>query len=344
MNAVRPEPSGDWFDCVPKVELHVHLEGAIPLDALWELVSKYGGDPGVPNPEALADKFHFKDFHHFIDTWVWKNQFLRQYEDFDFLAEAVALDLARQNIRYVEAFYSPADFRRHGLQAQKLTEAIRSGLARVPGVEVALIADMVRDFGDEQAAITLADVNEVRDLGVIGIGLGGSEREFPAAWFAPVYEQARQLGFHTTAHAGEAAGAESVWSSLRDLRAERIGHGTRANEDPSLVDYLATSGIPLEMCPWSNVCTGVVRSLREHPLREYVERGLVVTVNSDDPKMFDTSLAHEYRLLVQELGFSRDGIRALILQGIISSWLPEARKTEMIKQFRSDPAWHNPLP
>ena len=118
----------DWFRRVPKVELHVHLEGAIPYAMLWELLGKYGGDPSVPDQEALIRKFAYRDFRHFIETWNWKNGFLREYEDFTIIAEAVARDLARQNVRYVEAFYSPPDFRRHGLQTQRVTAAIRSGL------------------------------------------------------------------------------------------------------------------------------------------------------------------------------------------------------------------------
>jgi len=202
----------NWFERIPKVELHIHLEGAIPYDALWELVKKYGGDPEVPTLEALLRKFEFKDFPHFIDTWVWKNQFLREYEDFTFIAEAVARDLLEQNIRYVEAFYSPPDFTdRHGLTTQKLTEAIRAGFSQVSEIEINLVADLVRDFGPEKAAHTLAEVAEVKALDVIGIGIGGSEQNFPPEPFKDIYEQARVFGFHTSAHAGEVAGAESVW-------------------------------------------------------------------------------------------------------------------------------------
>jgi len=329
----------DWFDRVPKVELHLHLEGAIPLPATWELMQKYGGDPTVPDLAALQRRFAYRDFPHFIATWIWRNQFLREYEDFTLIAEAAARDLAQQNIRYVEAFFSPTDFSRHGLGTQELAAAIRRGLDRVPEVEVALVADLVRDTGPQRAATTLAEVNEARGLGVIGIGIGGSEHDFPPEPFAAVYEEARRLGLHTTAHAGEAAGAQSVWGAIRHLRVERIGHGTRAAEDERLLDYLAAERIPLEMCPLSNVRTGVVRSIEEHPVRRYFERGLLVTVNTDDPKMFGNSLAEEYRLLESRLGFSRDEIRALILQGIAASWLPVERKKQWVARFLSDPGW-----
>jgi adenosine deaminase len=328
-----------WFERVPKVELHVHLEGAIPHATLWELVQKYGGDPSLPTLQALEQRFQYRDFPHFIRTWIWKNGFLREAEDFTRIAEAVARDLAGQNVRYVEAFYSPTDFRRHGLAVQELTHAIRAGLERVPGIDVMLVADLVRDEGPERAARTLQAVDEVRDRGVIGVGIGGSEHEHPPEPFAGVYERARRLGLRTSAHAGEAAGAASVWGAVRALRVDRIGHGTRAREDEALLDYLAEHAIPLEMCPLSNVHTGVVGSLREHPIRDYFERGIVVTVNTDDPKMFGNSLAGEYALLESELGFSRDDVRFLILNGIHASWLPEDRKRALADAFRADPAW-----
>jgi adenosine deaminase len=301
----------DWFDRLPKVELHLHLEGAIPLDALWSLVQKYG-DPDLSGPSDLEKRFTYRDFPHFIDTWMWKNRFLREYEDFTWIAEAVARDLARQNIVYAEAFYSPSDFARYGLGVQGLTEAIRAGLERVPQVKVALIADLVRDVSPAQAATMLRQVHEVRSLGVVGVGLGGSEQLYPPELFENVFAEARRLGFHTTAHAGEAAGAASVWGALRCLQAERIGHGMRAVEDEALMDFLAERRIPVEMCPLSNVRTGVVTGLREHPVRRFFERGMVVTINTDDPKMFGNSLAEEYRLLESELGFTREEILTLV--------------------------------
>jgi adenosine deaminase len=329
----------DWFAQVPKVELHLHLEGAIPYSTLWELVQKYGGDPSLPDLEALKSRFGYRDFPHFIETWLWKNQFLREYEDFTFIAEAVAHDLVQQNTRYAEVFYSPSDFARYGLKPQELTEAIRQGFSRVSNIEIGLVADLVRDDGPHQAAITLAAVREVQSLSVVGIGIGGSEQLYPPEPFQPVYEEARRLGFHTSAHAGEAAGAASIWGAVRQLQVERIGHGTRAEEDERLLDYLAEVQIPLEVCPLSNVRTGVVASIETHPVRRYFERGLFVTINTDDPKMFGNSLAEEYRLLENRLGFSREEIRALILQGIQAAWLSAEKKQELVEAFVHAPAW-----
>jgi adenosine deaminase len=327
---------GDWRDQVPKVELHVHLEGAIPLPALWGLIEKYGGDPGVPDLQALERRFAYRDFAQFIEIWVWKNGFLRELEDFTHIAEAVALHLREQRILYAEAFYSPPDFARHGLGTQDLTTAIRAGLDRVDGVRVNLVADLVRDFGPLLARRTLAEVAEVRrEGGVVGIGIGGSEQSFPPEPFAAVYQRARELGFRTSAHAGEAAGPESIWGALRALHVDRIGHGTRAGEDEALLDHLAEHRVPLEMCPVSNVRTGVVRSLEEHPLIDFMERGLLVTVSTDDPAMFQTSLAGEFRAL----GLTREQVRTLVLAGVEGSWLEGDASDALAGRIAADPSW-----
>ncbi len=321
----------DW----PKVELHFHLEGAIPLPTLWTLVQKYGGDPQVPDQHALVDRFSYQDFPHFLRIWNWMTGYLREAEDFTTIAEAVARDLEAQHHRYVEAFYSPSDFAYHGLTTQEITTAVRRGLDRVRGVEVALIADLVRNRGPEHGLRNLEEIAEVRNCGVIGIGIGGAEHDFPPEPFAPVYARARELGFHTTAHAGEAAGAASIWGALIVLRVERIGHGTRAYEDPRLLRYLAETQTPLEMCPLSNVRTGVVGAVEEHPIRRYVSEGLLVTVNTDDPKLFGNSLMDEYRLLQDRLGFTSEELQALTLNGIRASWLSEPRKDALLAEFQA---------
>ncbi len=331
----KPNPYAE----IPKVELHLHLEGAIPLPAMWQLVEKYGGDPEVKDFQALKKRFAYRDFPHFIDVWIWHCGYLREYEDFKFIAEAAARDLASQNVRYAEAFYSPTDFTRHGLTVQGITTAIREGLNRVPQTRVTLITDLVRDTGPDRAMRTLAQVSEVRDRGVIGVGIGGSEQDFPPEPFAQVYLRARELGFHTTAHAGEAAGSASIWGAINTLHVERIGHGTRAEEDPRLLDYLAASHLPIEMCPLSNVRTGVVPSIDVHPIRRYFQRGLCITVNTDDPWMFGNSLAEEYHLLDERLGFSRAEIRGLILNGVEASWLPADEKAALRSSLISDPHW-----
>jgi adenosine deaminase len=328
-----------WHESVPKVELHVHLEGAIPLEALFALMEKYGGDPAVPDLPTLARRFEYRGFPEFIEAWSWKNGFLREYEDFTHVAELTARDLARQGVCYAEVLFSPSLFARRGLAVQEVARAVRAGLSRVPEIEIALIADLVRDYGPDAETATLARLKEVKDLGIAGIGIGGSEHRFPPAPFKRLFEEARAAGFHTNAHAGEAAGAASIWDAIRELGAQRIGHGTRAGEDPALVDFLVARRIPLEMCPVSNVRTRVVASLREHPIRRYFEAGVVVTVSTDDPKMFQTRLADEYRLLEQECGWTKAEICGLIRSAIDSSWASDERKASLAAEFAADPAW-----
>ena len=273
-----------------KVELHLHLEGAIPHAALWQLICKYGGDATVPNLEALPGRFVYRDFPDFIDRWIWKQGFLREAADYELIGAAVAAELARQRVVYAEAFYSPVDVGQKGPAAQEMSLALRRGLGSVAGTEVALIMDAVRDLGPAGAMQKLEAVAEVAaEAGVIGIGIGGSEQRFPPEPFAPVYERARALDLRTTAHAGEVAGPESVWGAIRALGVDRIDHGMRAAEDPALVEYLAERRVPVTSCPGSNVATGAVASLDEHPIRRLLDAGVLVSVATDDPAMFGLS-------------------------------------------------------
>jgi adenosine deaminase len=340
----QPDPALlAWCRRVPKVELHLHLEGAIPHPTLLELVRKYDPAGPVGDLDTLVERFRYRDFPHFLDVWNWKHGFLREADDFALIAEAVARDLAGQRVRYAEMSFSPTDVAALGLSVGELAVAIRAGLDRVAGIQVGLIVDLVRDNGPERAARTLAEAAEVRELGVVGIGIGGSEHDFPPEPFGPVYERARALGLHTTVHAGEAAGPASVWGALT-LAPDRIGHGTRAAEDRRLVEHLAAHQVPLEMCPVSNVRTGVVPSLAAHPIGEFFAAGIPVTVNTDDPAMFDTSLALEYALLMEGLGFTPDGIRTLVLNAVAASWLPQDQRAELAAEVGTHAAWTAPAP
>ena len=330
----------DWLDAVPKVELHLHLEGAIPHSALWQLICKYGGDPLVPDEAALPGRFVYRDFPDFIDRWIWKQGFLREATDYELVGAAVASELARQRIVYAEAFFTPADAAAAGLSTQEVSLALRRGLTSVAGVEVALIADMARNYGPAVGARTVEEVAEIAvEAGVIGIGLGGSEHRFPPEPYAPVYERARALGLRTTAHAGEVVGPESVWGALRALRVDRIDHGTRAVEDPELLAYLAERRVPVTSCPGSNVATAAVARLEEHPIRRFLDAGVVVSVGTDDPAMFGLTLAGEFAALQSRLGFTDADVRRLMLNAVDSCWLPEEGRAELRARIVGDPAW-----
>ena len=330
-----------WLAALPKAELHLHLEGAIPLDALWTLIRKYGGDAEVADLPTLRRRLTYADFPAFIAAWIWKNGFLRSYEDFVFIAESVARSLAGQNVRYAELFFSPARFAPRGLEPAGLAEAIRRGLDRVPDIETWLIADLVRDLGPDSARETVAAAAEAREFGVVGIGMGGSEHAVPPEPFAEAFEAARRHGFRTTVHAGEAAGADSVRAALDALEPDRVGHATRAEEDPALIDRLAASRLPLELCPLSNVATGVVPELAAHPVRRYWKRGLNVSINTDDPGMFHNSLAGEYAALMDTFGFTPAEIRALVGQALDAAWRPGGG-APLRARFAAEPGWALP--
>jgi adenosine deaminase len=314
----------------PKIELHFHLEGAIPLPALWKLMQKYGGDPEVKTFDQLQDKFTFKDFAHFLDTWIWKNNFIREYDDFTFIAEEVAKDLIKQNIVYVESFYSPGRFTLIGMDIQEITKAIRKGLDKYKDrVEVKLIIDLVRDLGPEMGKEWLQNAIEVKSEGIIGIGIGGSEQSFPPEPYKEVYELARSHGLKTMAHAGEVAGPESVWGAVKTLRVDRIGHGTHAIKDKELISYIKKHKIPIELCPISNLRTKSITEMKDHPVRKYFDSGLILSINTDDPKMFNNTLEDEYLNLINNFQFSLYEINTIMESAITSAWCPDAQKQEL---------------
>ncbi len=328
--------STDVFAACPKVELHVHLEGAIPLDTLWDIIQGHGGDPEVGTPEALRRRFVYSDFRHFIETWWWMTGYLRTAADFTLAAEAVARSLAQQHIVYAEASFSPTDFARHGLTPQDLALAIRTGLDRVPDVRVTLNCDLVRDTGPRRAGATLEAVIEVAaDAGVGGITIGGSEQRYPPEPFAPVYRRAAEAGLHLTAHAGEAAGPDSVWGALRTLSVERVGHGVRSVEDASLIAYLVEHAIPLEVCPTSNLRTGIATDWETHPVGRLVSDGAVVTISTDDPAMFHCDLAGELREVAARCGTELAHPERLTLAAADASWLDTEDKAALRARIAS---------
>ena len=264
--------------------------------------------------------------------------YLRTTDDFTHLAEAVARHLATQHIIYAEASFSPTDFARHGLSPQELAVAIRSGLDRVNETRIVLNCDLVRDPGPERAAVTLAAVLEVAaETDVRGITIGGSEQSHPPEPFAPVYAAAADAGLHRTAHAGEAAGPASVWGALRSLDVERIGHGVRSVEDPELMAYLVEHQIPLEVCPTSNLRTGVAPSWEWHQVGELLDAGANVTISTDDPAMFHCDLAGELRGLAHHFGVT--DVERLTLNAVAASWLDAAERAALATRVNT--WWRN---
>lgn len=339
MKMERAERIEKFIDAMPKVELHLHLEGAIPHETLLAQIRRKGTEPSIRTVDDLKAKLTYTDFPSFIDLWIWKNTFIQHEEDFGEIAYAMLRGLSRQNVKYVESFYAPGDYSRFGLSTEGITECVIAGKERARsdfGIRCELIVDLIRDHGPEIGMKRLDEVTPYLGKGVIGIGIGGSEQLFPAGPYAEVYREARRRGFRLTAHAGEVAGADSIRSAIEDLGAERIGHGLRAYEDPEVVDMLKARRIPLEMCIISNSRTGVCPSVKEHPIRDYFREGLVVTVNSDDPSMFSSSLTDEYLALSRDLGFTLDEVKQVALNAVRASFLPAGEKAELVSTFESE--------
>ncbi len=327
-----------YFEKMPKVELHLHLDGAFTLEFLFELIKKYGGDSKIQSTADLKNWFSFKDFSHFIESWFWKNQFFREPIDFEESVYQTLKELSRQNIIYIEAFFSPWDYKNTGINPADIAYANINAIRRAEndfGIKCRLIADITRDHGHENALNRLNEITQFLGDELIGIGLGGSEQKYPANLFKGVFLEAKRRGFHRVAHAGEVSGSDSVWSAIRDLKVERIGHGVRSVEDTELVEYLQATQIPLEVCIVSNIKTGVYSNYADHPFLKLYSKGLSLTVNSDDPTMFGSTLADEYSILYNEFCLTLADISRIQNNSVESSFAKTQEKIAIKKKMNS---------
>ena len=318
---------------LPKAELHVHHVGSASPRIVAELAARHEGDTPVPaDPAALADFFAFRDFAHFIEVYLSVVDLIRDDEDVRMLTYEVARELARGQVRYAELTVTPYSHVRRGIPAPAFCDAIedaRAGAARDFGVELRWCFDIPGEAGLPAAEETLRVALEQRPDGLISFGLGGPEVGVPRPQFKPYFDRARAAGLHSVPHAGETTGPETIWDALRELGAERIGHGISAAQDPALMAHLAEHGIPLEVSPTSNLRTRAVPSLDEHPLPALVAAGVTVTINSDDPPMFGTTLEQEYAVAARLLGLDAAGVAALARAAVDASFLPDAGKAEL---------------
>ncbi|MFI7578645.1 adenosine deaminase [Micromonospora sp. NPDC049497] len=310
---------------LPKVELHVHHVGSASPRIVAELAARHEGRTPVPaDPAALADYFVFRDFAHFIELYLSVVDLVRDPEDVWILTHEVARELARQQVRYAELTVTPYSHVHRGIPAPAFCEAIEDARKRAAadfGIELRWCFDIPGEAGLPAAEETLRISLEERPDGLISFGLGGPEIGVPRPQFKPYFDQARAAGLRSVPHAGETTGPQTVWDALRDLGAERIGHGISAAEDPELLAYLAEHRIALEVCPTSNVRTRAVATIDEHPLRRLVDAGVLVTVNSDDPPMFGTTLNDEYAVAARLLGVGPEGLAALAKDAVSASFL-----------------------
>src|SRR5215207_9518333 len=319
---------------LPKAELHVHHVGSASMRTVAELAERHAGTTTVPTePEALADFFTFTDFAHFIEVYLSVVDLLRTPEDLWTLTYDVARDLAGQNVRYVELTCTPYTSIAVGISAEAYCEALEDARRKAEvdfGIAVRWIFDIPGESGIPSADVTLDTALRLRPDGLVGFGLGGPEVGVPKSQFAPHFEQAIAAGLHSVPHAGESTGPDSIWDALTMLGAERIGHGIAAVQDPALMAHLVEHDIALEVCPTSNVCTRSVPSLVEHPLPQLVEAGVTVTINSDDPPMFSTTLTNEYDVAAGLLGLDGHGVAELARTAVRRSFADEATKAAIL--------------
>jgi aminodeoxyfutalosine deaminase len=285
----------DLFHDLPKAELHLHLEGSVEPDTMKELAPELSA-------ADIETMYHFTDFPGFLQAFKGVVERLRSPEDYALIARRLVENLARQNVRYAEVIFSLGVVLWKKQEPAPIFQAIRRAVAN-SGVEVRWIVDAIRHFGADHVRQVAEAAVALDGDGVVAFGIGGDESRGPADWFGEIYQFVRAKGLRLTAHAGEAAGPDSVWKAL-EIGAERIGHGIRSIEDPVLVRHLADSKIPLEICITSNVMTGVVGALPEHPVRRLYDAGVPITLNTDDPGLFRTTLSAEYDLAARQFGFN----------------------------------------
>ncbi|GAB2933763.1 adenosine deaminase [Micromonospora polyrhachis] len=322
---------------LPKAELHVHHVGSASPRIVAELAARHEGQTPVPaDPDALADYFAFRDFAHFIEVYLSVVDLVRDQTDVWILTHEVARELARQQVRYAELTVTPYSHVRRGIPAPAFCEAIEDARVRAEadfGIALRWCFDIPGEAGLTSAEETLRIALEQRPDGLISFGLGGPEIGVPRPQFKPYFDQARAAGLRSVPHAGETTGPETIWDALRELGAERIGHGTSAVRDPRLLEHLAERRIPLEVCPTSNVRTRAVPTIEEHPLRTMIDAGVLVTINSDDPPMFGTTLNDEYAVAARLLGYGPAEVAGLARDAVSASFLPAPDQARLIREI-----------
>lgn len=331
------DPQLDQFiERMPKLELHVHLEGTIQPSTLLDLARRHGSSLPASDVAGLAEWYRYRDFPHFIDIWLAINSCLRDGADFARITRELGQSAADQNVHYLQVSFVPSThFRFKGMPYDEVWGGIRKGAdwtEQELGVRMQFVPDFPRSLrmgNDGSVEATTEWAIAHREEGVVALGLGGYEVGNPPELFGEAFTQARANGLRSWPHAGETEGPASIWGALNALGADRIAHGIRAVEDSALLAHLAENRIGCDVCPTSNVQLGVYRTMDEHPIRSLIDAGVPVTVNSDDPPMFGTSLTGEFRALARVHGFSAAELAALVRTSVEVSFLDEGEKAAL---------------
>ncbi len=323
-----------FIQSLPKSELHLHLEGSVTPETLVELRRSHGKSSRIAEAEAL---YQYKDFTGFLMAFKTLTEDLQSPEDYELITYGLMQQLKAQNVLHAEVYISAGVCLWRKQDFDAIFEGLERGRARGEkdfGVSLLWIFDAVRQFGAEAAQAVFELAAKYHDRNVVGIGVGGDELKAPPELFREQYAYAAARGLRLTCHAGESAGPESIWGAL-NLGAERIGHGLTAAQDPELIEELAQRQVPIEICLTSNIKTGCCLQLHDHPVRKYFDQGLMITLNSDDPAMFGTSLNREYELAQSEFGFTDEHLRELARNSFEASFLPAEKKVEFLNLLDS---------
>lgn len=331
----------DFIRAMPKVELHVHLQGATQPETWLELARRNNVNLPARTLDEMRDWFRFTDFRHFIDTYIQVNQALVTPDDLELMAREFLKNQASQNIVYSEVTYTPSIRTITGevppfeQQLAALNRA-RAWAEDQFGVSMGVVIDIPREITPEQAEHYADWAISGYGRGVVAFGIGGYEPGNPPEKYAAQFARVYAAGVPCVPHAGETAGPDSMWSAIWVCNAVRIGHGVRCLEDPALVDYLRDKQIPLEVSPTSNVCLKVFPTLADHALPRLLDEGLYVTINSDDPPMFNTTLTDEYLRIAETFGFDVDVIEKLMLNAVRAALLPAEQKAQIERAFTAE--------
>lgn len=319
---------------MPKVELHLHLEGAIRPATLLELARRNQIEIPARDEAGVAQLFQYRRFHEFLTVFMVLARALVHGEDFEQVAYELGHHLADQNVLYAEVMISPSQYYNRGLDLDEIVQGAAAGFVRAErerSTRVNLVFDYGRQFGVESAWRVLECAVRNKPYRLVGWSIGGDEANYPPELFGEVFAAARRAGLHTMAHAGEVAGPSSVWGAVNVLQCERLGHGIRSIEDPALVAHLRDRRITLDISPTSNFRTGATPTPSDHPLRRLYDAGVAVTVNSDDPTFFTTTLTDEYRLAARLFGFDADGLAQLTNNAARAVFLPDDERQRLAR-------------
>ena len=324
------------FKKIPKTEIHLHSEAVVNKQDAQIMLSR--DNPKYKDKNEIDKLFNVNNLEEFINVFLLLQRSFKTVSDFGNLFHSISQYMKMNGLVYAELFFAPTYFIKQGWKYEEMVKFFSKKIKKIKrkdNITIKLLVDVSRTFGAENAMTNLELVNKYKTKDIIGIGLGGDEKKGPAKDYIEVYKKARDYGLHRVAHAGEDDTYQSIWDSIRLLKIERIGHGIAAVENDEIMEYLVKEQIPLEISPTSNVFTKkYVKELKDHPVKKFYDKGILVTLNTDDPTLFNINIIDEYWNLYSEMGFSLDDLKQIVINGFKATFLPKKKKQEYINRLK----------